>query len=66
MKLQLNGETKDVNDAATLGELVARLGIEREHLVIEHNGAIRTAEEWPAAALHDGDVVEMVRFVGGG
>ncbi|MDK2971912.1 MAG: sulfur carrier protein [Candidatus Sumerlaeota bacterium] len=66
MKLQLNGETQEVNDAATLDELVTRLGIERQHLVIEHNGAIRTAEEWSAAALQDGDVVEMVRFVGGG
>ena len=43
---------------------------EREHdataVVVEHNGRIVPAADFAATALNEGDVLEIVQFVGGG
>lgn len=66
MKVRLNGVDEVLDGELTLDELVARLGIEPTNLVIELNGAVLSREEWPAHRVHEGDAIEMVRFVGGG
>ncbi|MBX3728332.1 MAG: sulfur carrier protein ThiS [Candidatus Sumerlaeia bacterium] len=66
MKVRLNGVDEVLDGEMTLDELVARLGIEPTNLVIELNGAVLSREEWPAHSVHEGDAIEMVRFVGGG
>lgn len=35
-------------------------------IAVEHNGEIISAEQYPQVILHDGDVVEIVCFMGGG
>ena len=37
-----------------------------EHLVVEHNREVVPRERWAQVALQEGDVVELLRFVGGG
>ena len=65
MNVTINGETK-ICSAETLGALVARLGMKPDRVAIELNREIVPREQWPQTALHDGDRLEIVHFVGGG
>jgi sulfur carrier protein len=50
----------------TLADLVGRLGLPHDRVAIEHNLEIAHRGQWAATALHEGDRLEIVRFVGGG
>lgn len=66
MRLKVNGEDKDVEDGATVATLVAGLGLGQERVAVEVNRKLVRRATWAEAALADGDVVEIVHFVGGG
>ena len=63
--LTVNGEPRS-SAAATIAALVAELGLKPEKVAVEHNGLIVPRSTLGAAALADGDVLEIVHFVGGG
>jgi sulfur carrier protein len=65
MKIQINGQDKEIS-ASTLAELVEQLGIKGDRVAIELNRDIVPRAKWAETALHDGDKLEMVQFVGGG
>ena len=65
MRLTLNGKERDVERVTTVEELIASLGIHRM-IVVSHNGVILTRDQYPAARLAEGDVLEIAHFVGGG
>ncbi|PID72348.1 MAG: thiamine biosynthesis protein ThiS [Desulfobulbus propionicus] len=65
MNIQINGQ-QQASQAATLGALIADLGLEKKSLVVEYNGAIVKQEAWDATRLSDGDTLELLNFVGGG
>ena len=62
----LNGEPAEVEEGATLAELLADLGADASRVVVEHNATILRAPDLATARLRAGDAVEVVRFVGGG
>jgi len=66
MRLKVNGEDKDVEDGATVATLVAGLGLGQERVAVEVNRKLVRRATWAEAALAEGDVVEIVHFVGGG
>ncbi|MGH7280204.1 MAG: sulfur carrier protein ThiS [Polyangiaceae bacterium] len=66
MQLTVNGETRDVGDAKSIRELVRALGIGDGPVAIEVNRSIVPRAEHASFVLHEGDIVEIVRFVGGG
>ena len=66
MRLKINGETKDNIRAATLEELLQELGIISGRVAVEVNEAIVKRAEYETFQLKDGDVLEIVNFVGGG
>jgi sulfur carrier protein len=66
MKVQVNGETKEVPDGTTVRRLVELLGLTDGPVAVEKNGEIVRRARHEAEALADGDVVEIVHFVGGG
>ena len=66
MKLAINGEEQSFDDGLTLTALVDQLGIKADRVAIELNREIVRREKWPETALHDGDRLEVVHFVGGG
>lgn len=66
MRIELNGEGKDVEDGATVGALVTGLGLGQERVAVEVNRKLVKRASWGETALADGDVVEIVHFVGGG
>ncbi len=65
MNLTINGE-RQVFSAETLGALIEQLGMKADRVAIELNREIVPREQLPQTALHDGDRLEIVHFVGGG
>ncbi len=66
MKLVINGEERDVTDAATVAALIAQLGMKSDRVAVELNREIVPRPSWEGTALRDGDRLEIVHFVGGG
>ena len=66
MKLVINGEPREVQDGATVSELLRELGIERDRVAVEVNQAVVPKARHPEHRLAEGDLVEIVSFVGGG
>jgi thiazole synthase len=65
LTLTVNGEPRRTA-AATIATLVAELGLKPEKVAVERNGIIVPRSTLSEAALADGDVLEIVHFVGGG
>jgi sulfur carrier protein len=66
VKISLNGETVDVRDAKTIGELIERYQLSPQSILVEHNGLAVHHREWSERALAEGDRIELVRVVAGG
>ena len=65
LDLTVNGEARRTT-AATIAELVRSLELDPAKVAVEHNGAIAPRSRLGEIALSDGDVLEIVHFVGGG
>ena len=65
MNLTINGESQPCS-AETLAALVEQMGMKPDRVAIELNREIVPRDQWPQTALHDGDRLEIVHFVGGG
>jgi thiamine biosynthesis protein ThiS len=66
LRVEVNGEAKEVGEGATLQSLVEQLALAPERLAVEHNREVVRRADWPTRELSDGDRVEIVHFVGGG
>jgi thiamine biosynthesis protein ThiS len=66
MKLQINGEQRDLADGLTLAALIEHLGMKPDRVAVELNLEIVPRTQWQATPLKDGDKLEVVHFVGGG
>lgn len=64
--LIVNGDRRTFESVTTLVELLAALDLDPRTVVVEHNRVIVRRNDLGAAAVADGDVVEIVHFVGGG
>lgn len=63
--ITINGETFDV-DEIILSEFLKAHDYNRGHIAIERNEEIIPKAKYDEAVLRSGDLVEIVRFVGGG
>jgi thiamine biosynthesis protein ThiS len=67
LTLRVNGETRDVPTGWTIQTLLDDLHLDPRLVVVERNREIlRDRTALPAVRLQDGDVLELVHFVGGG
>ena len=66
MRIELNGQPKDLTGATTVAALLASLGLDRTACAVEVNARLVRKSEHPTHALADGDRVEVVTLVGGG
>jgi sulfur carrier protein len=66
MRLKINGEIKDNIQAASVGELLDELGINPGRVAVEVNIQVIKRADYMSFRLKDGDVLEIVNFVGGG
>lgn len=66
MHVTVNGEGRDVPDAITVRGLIELLELTSGPVAVERNGEVVPRAEHPSTELREGDVLEVVHFVGGG
>jgi len=66
MQISINGEIREVADGTTVAGLLALLGVKAPRVAVEVNEIVVTRDRTEVHALHGGDAVEIVAFVGGG
>lgn len=66
MELTINGDRRTVDETRTVAELLARLSLDPRAVVVELNREIVRRPAVATTPVRDGDVVEIVHFVGGG
>jgi thiamine biosynthesis protein ThiS len=66
LRIQINGEGREVSDALTVAELINHLQLKPEQVAIELNQRVVRRAQWPSTTVRDGDKIEIVHFVGGG
>ena len=66
MKVVINGETKEIEEGITVGELLDRFGIKDKTMAVAANMKIVKKDEWDTYTLKEGDKIEALNFVGGG
>jgi thiamine biosynthesis protein ThiS len=66
MKLQINGEEKQIADGLNLASLLEELQIRPARVVVERNREIVQRDSYGTILLAEGDTLEIVHFVGGG
>ena len=65
-KIQLNGNSFEINSGSNLNELLNKLKIQKNKVAIEVNGEIIEKNKYPNLILNKEDKVEIVHFIGGG
>ena len=65
-KIQLNGDSYEVNKGTNLNELLNKLKIQKNKVAIEVNGEIIESNKYFNLILDKDDKVEIVHFIGGG
>jgi thiamine biosynthesis protein ThiS len=66
MNLRVNGRPVELAAEVALLEYLAQLGVDPRAVAVELNDRILERSEFATATLSEGDVVEIVRMVGGG
>jgi sulfur carrier protein len=64
--LQVNGKRIELDRPTALTAYLESLGVSPRAVAVEHNGTIIERAAYAGTTLRDGDVVEIVRMVGGG
>jgi thiamine biosynthesis protein ThiS len=66
LRVQVNGEIRNVADHSTLSDLVDELSLAPARIAVELNGEVVRRNKWTETVLSEGDRLEVVHFVGGG
>jgi len=66
MRLTINGESRDVPAGLTLARVVEQLGWTDGPVAIERNREVVPRAQHGSVQAEEGDVLEIVHFVGGG
>lgn len=66
MRIEVNGESREVEHSTTLDDLIKQLALVPTRLAIERNREVVRRADWPQTLLTEGDRIEIVHFVGGG
>jgi len=66
VRIEINGEPRNVADESCLSDLVSELSLTPERLAIELNKKVVRRTDWATTPVTEGDRIEIVQFVGGG
>jgi len=64
--ISLNGEQKEIPEGLTIRGLLELLNIRHQRVAVELNETIIKKDRYEETAVRDGDVLEVVSFMGGG
>jgi thiamine biosynthesis protein ThiS len=66
MHITVNGTPRQMPAGQNLSDLVNTFCKQSKHVITELNGVIIPPHQWPGTPVRDGDILELVAFVGGG
>lgn len=66
IKIQLNGETREVPEELSLMALLEWMNLPTDRVAVERNLEIVPRSRWAETLIHADDRLEVVHFVGGG
>lgn len=66
VSITLNGKEKQMESGRSVAGLLADLDLHPQMVVVEHNREILDRDRFDETEVRDGDVLELVHFVGGG
>lgn len=66
MKLHVNGQWRELPDVSTVADVLRHFHLSERLVIVELNRTIVPKEDYAKRAVHDGDTMEIVHFVGGG
>jgi len=66
MTITVNSETRDIAPGTSIAALLESLGLNPKVVVVQRNDDIVPRDSHAATLLQEGDIIELVRFVGGG
>ncbi|HUE76327.1 MAG TPA: sulfur carrier protein ThiS [Longimicrobiales bacterium] len=64
--VRVNGEERRIGRGQTVKAYVESLGLHPDMVVVEHNREILNRDKYGDVRIGEGDVLELVHFVGGG
>ncbi|OHD56592.1 MAG: thiamine biosynthesis protein ThiS [Spirochaetes bacterium GWF1_51_8] len=65
ISVRINGEQKTI-EQSNVAELIEALGYAPDKVAVECNMVILGRNLWSGTTLRDGDILEIIGFVGGG
>jgi len=66
LKVEVNGEPREVPLGLNVKQLVVHLGLTANRLAVERNREILPRAQWETTTVSPGDRFEIVHLVGGG
>jgi len=66
MNITLNGESRELPDAATVAQMLVLLGYGERRVAVELNRAVVPKSRHATQALAEGDRIEIIQAIGGG
>jgi sulfur carrier protein len=66
MRATVNGDSLELPEGLSVADLLRHLGVRAERVAVERNGAVVKRARHLEEKIGEGDVVEIVTFVGGG
>ena len=66
IRIRLNGSEREIAPGHSVRDLLESLDLRPELVVVERNREILLRERYSDVIVADGDVLEVVHFVGGG
>jgi thiamine biosynthesis protein ThiS len=66
MQITINGQKREIAPTLSLQDVIAKFCVNASLVIAEHNGSIVKSPFWPKTTLCEGDVIELVTYVGGG
>lgn len=66
MKIICNGDTREITRNTTLLSFIRDMNLNPDTIVAECDGRLVKREEYDTLELSEGNVIELIRFVGGG
>jgi thiamine biosynthesis protein ThiS len=66
MEITLNGEKRKIEGEIDIERLLDLFSLPRQRIAVEVNRSVVRRADWPKIDIAEGDVIEVIHFVGGG
>jgi thiamine biosynthesis protein ThiS len=66
MIVKINGQKKEFPDGQCLNGIIRHFTPNGKRVIAELNGTIIKSTQWADTLIKEGDMIELVNFVGGG